>query len=97
MHHKPETIQKIKNTLKNNNHQSGKKNSQYNTMWIYNKETKENKKIQKTDFINYSDDWCVGRYINNSKYLLITVDKLLQLRNDEKSSFSKDYIGFGFV
>ena len=88
MHHKPETIQKIKNTFKNNNHQSGKKNSQYNTMWIYNKETKENKKIQKSDFINYSDDWCEGRYIDSSKYSLkcehlITVDKLLQLRKEK--------------
>lgn len=41
------------------NAQSGKKNSQYGTRWIHNKETGANKKIKKDD--NIPDGWLAGR------------------------------------
>jgi len=41
--------------------QKGKGNSQYGTMWIYNQETYENKKIKKTDSI--PQGWVKGRKI----------------------------------
>lgn len=43
----------------NSKKQSGKGNSQYGTMWIHNKMTKENKKINKSDSI--PEGWEKGR------------------------------------
>jgi hypothetical protein len=45
--------------------QTGKKNSQYNMMWIHNRTLRENKKIKKTDFI--PEGWCKGRILNFDK------------------------------
>ena len=43
----------------NSKHQSGKGNSQYGTMWIYNLELKENKKIKKDEFSSWEQDGCL--------------------------------------
>ena len=48
-------------TLKNIKHQQGVKNSQFGTIWIYNPETKENKKIRKENII--PEGWVKGRKI----------------------------------
>lgn len=43
----------------NSVHQRGEGNSQHGTMWIFNEELKQSKKIKKTDAI--PDGWCKGR------------------------------------
>lgn len=58
--HKPETIDKIKNSIRDK--QKGEKNSQYGTCWIYN--DFESKKIKKQDLDYYlSANWKKGRKI----------------------------------
>jgi|688.fasta_scaffold1124452_1 hypothetical protein len=57
----PEAIEKKKNTFKNIEHQQKEKNSQYGTMWIYNLELQESKKINKEDVI--PKGWLKGRKI----------------------------------
>lgn len=52
---------KLKKTFKKNNHQQKDKNSQFDTMWIYSLELKQNKKINKNDFI--PNGWNKGRKI----------------------------------
>ena len=52
---------KVKIGLNSSIHQKGKNNSQYGTMWIYNIELKQSKKIKKSDPI--PDGWKVGRKI----------------------------------
>lgn len=59
--HKQETKEKQKETFQKIEHQKGNKNSQFGTMWIYCQETKENKKILKTDPI--PEGWVKGRKI----------------------------------
>lgn len=54
-----EQTEKRKQSYKDISHQQGKKNSQFGTMWIYNLETKENKKIRKEDPI--PENWIKGR------------------------------------
>lgn len=62
--HSEESIEKMKETHKKNEHQKGFKNSQYGTMWIYNLEEKLSKKIKKEEFPNYEKDgWLKGRKI----------------------------------
>ena len=61
--HKEETKQKI--GLANSKHQKGEGNSQFGTMWITHSELKENKKIKKEDFDQWSEQgWIKGRKIN---------------------------------
>ncbi len=55
--HSKKTINKMKATKKDS--QRGSKNSQYGTIWIHNPETKEVKKIKKTDIIPVK--WEKGR------------------------------------
>lgn len=57
--HTEETKQKIGKA--NSIHQSGKNNNQYGTMWIYNDELKQSKKIKNTEEIPYG--WKKGRKI----------------------------------
>jgi hypothetical protein len=52
---KEETFKKIK-------HAQGEKNSQYNTFWAYNLETKENRKFKKDSIL--PEGWVKGRLIN---------------------------------
>lgn len=52
-HHSKETIEKMKFTKKKNKSQSGEKNSQYGTCWIYNLDKKECIKIKKEELYNY--------------------------------------------
>lgn len=56
-----DAITKKKETYKRIEHQRGSKNSQHGTMWIFNEELKQSKKIKKTDAI--PDGWCKGRKI----------------------------------
>ena len=59
-HHTEETIKKQKETLNKINHQSGEKNSQFGTCWIYN--NKESKKIKKEELCFYiKHGWNKGR------------------------------------
>ena len=59
-HHTEETIKKQKETLNKINHQSGGKNSQFGTCWIYN--NKESKKIKKEELCFYiKHGWNKGR------------------------------------
>lgn len=57
--HSNETIEKLKKTFKNINHQQCERNSQYGTMWIYNIELQINKKVPK-DYV-LEDGWYFGR------------------------------------
>ncbi|AWY10288.1 putative Seg-like homing endonuclease [Acinetobacter phage AM101] len=57
--HKPETIEKVKNTFKEIKHQQGEKNSQFGKMWIYSLELKQSKRINKHDPIPVG--WNKGR------------------------------------
>lgn len=54
-----DAITKKKETYKRIEHQRGAKNSQHGTMWIFNEELKQSKKIKKTDVI--PDGWGKGR------------------------------------
>ncbi len=58
--HKPETIEKQKQTYKKSGHAQGEKNSQYGSMWIT--DGINNKKIKKEDQIPIG--WSKGRKIN---------------------------------
>ena len=53
------TETKIKISKSNSKNQLGERNSQFGTMWIYNVELKENKKIKKDEII--PDGWLKGR------------------------------------
>ena len=55
----PEARAKKKETMRKNNHQQGKNNSQYGTMWITN--GKQNKKINKNGTI--PSEWYNGRVL----------------------------------
>jgi len=54
-----DSIEKRKNTMNNNQHQQGSKNSQYGTMWITNGTT--NRKIKRDEAI--PEGWRKGRKI----------------------------------
>lgn len=54
------------NTFKKNNHQSGNKNSQYGSIWIYSNELRESKKILNSEKI--PEGWLKGR-IQDFSYL----------------------------
>jgi len=55
--HSNETKNKMKDSQKDKH--VGEKNSQFGTIWIYNLELKQNKKIKKEDFENYPN-WIRG-------------------------------------
>jgi hypothetical protein len=57
-----EFIEKKKEIFKKIEHQQGSRNSQFGTMWIYNEELKQNKKILKSDLI--PEGWSKGRKMN---------------------------------
>ncbi|WBF78789.1 endonuclease [Acinetobacter phage vB_AbaM_DLP2] len=57
--HKPETIEKVKNTFAEINHQQGEKNSQFGKMWIHSLELRKSTRINKTDPI--PEGWNKGR------------------------------------
>jgi len=57
LNHSEETKRKMSNKAKL---RTPEQNSQYGTIWIHNLDLKENKKIKKEDFINYST-WIKGR------------------------------------
>ena len=68
--HKPETIEKAKQTYKEHKHQQGEKNSQFGTCWVY-KLDENNKpiniKIKKEEIDNYiKEGWIKGRKIKGS-------------------------------
>ena len=73
----PEAIENKKKTFKNIKHQQGQKNSQYGTIWIFNLDLKENKKISKNEKI--PDGWIVGRIIDFDSYI-----KKLNAKNERK-------------
>tara|TARA_R110000772_G_scaffold53243_1_gene121895 strand:- start:68 stop:874 length:807 start_codon:yes stop_codon:yes gene_type:complete len=64
---KPEARKRHKQKLKEINHQQGKKNSQYGTVWIFNLDLKENKKISKNEKI--LEGWNVGRIIDFDSHI----------------------------
>lgn len=57
--HKPETIEKVKNTFAKINHQQGEKNSQFGKMWIHSLELRKSTRINKNDPI--PEGWNKGR------------------------------------
>ena len=62
--HSEESKRKMSETHKRNGEQSGEKNSQFGTCWIYNLELKENKKIKKYDLERWIElGWIKGRKI----------------------------------
>lgn len=81
--HKKEDIEKLKETLKEINHQQGEKNSQYGTCWIM----KNNKsiKIKKEELEKYiNNGWIKGRKCNtrNKKIDKINLSEILDLRKN---------------
>jgi hypothetical protein len=48
--HKKETREKMSLTHQRNAHQRGKKNSQFDTMWVFNDDLKKTRKIHKNEF-----------------------------------------------
>ena len=74
---KPEARKRQKQKLKEINHQQGEKNSQYGTVWIFNLDLKENKKISKNEKI--PEGWIVGRIIDFDSYI-----KKLSAKNERK-------------
>ena len=79
-------------------HQKGKKNSQYGTMWVT--KNNENKKIKKSELDNYlKSGWEEGRFINKSRK---SKKKTFGIRrNDEYLKVSKhelwDYLNNGWI
>jgi group I intron endonuclease len=58
--HKPETIERIKQTKSNQG--AGSENSQYGTCWIYRIASKESKKVTRSELSKYlSEGWLLGR------------------------------------
>lgn len=57
--HKSETINKLKSTLKQIEHQKGEKNSQFGKMWIYSETEKKSVRINKNEPI--PNGWNKGR------------------------------------
>ena len=61
--HTEETKKKI--GRKSSVHQKGEGNSQFGTIWIYNLDLKENKKIKKEELVGYVDlGWVKGRKVS---------------------------------
>lgn len=86
--HSPETINKIKAIYKVTGHQQGEKNSHYNTCWVYNEETGENKCIQKTELETYlSNGYKKGRKLNlpNDKVSSLDKDLIMKMREEGKT------------
>lgn len=85
--HNENTIKKLKETLKNINHQKGEKNSHFNTCWI----TKNgiNKNIKNEDFDKYaSEGWIKGRKLKDKKYTQKDIENIKTLRV-EKHTWSE--------
>lgn len=60
--HTEETLRKMKEIHKTNNHQKGEKNSHFGKCWIYNEQLKENKSIKKEELDSWIGiGWCKGR------------------------------------
>ncbi|AZU98596.1 putative GIY-YIG family Seg-like homing endonuclease [Acinetobacter phage AbTZA1] len=57
--HKPETIEKVKNTFAEIKHQQGEKNSQFGKMWIHSLELRKSTRINKDEPI--PEGWNKGR------------------------------------
>lgn len=96
----PEAIEKKKKKLKEIKHQQGEKNSQYETVWIYNLDLRENKKIKKYEPV--PDGWNIGRIVNFNLYfekqrkkqekILLNEEKRKNIKN-EKIKFYEEWYG----
>lgn len=84
---------KMSETSIKNKCQFGEKNSQYGTMWIYNNETLENKKINKTEVIPIG--WSKGR-IGNKKLNKIKKEKSKEEKIIYLRRLHKEYVINGF-
>ena len=83
-HHSDET--KIKIGKKSAIHQKGKGNSQYNTMWITNIKTGEDKKIKKDEII--PEGWEKGRGGNKNKHQReANIIKQQQIKEQNKNNW----------
>tara|TARA_R110000868_G_C10786169_1_gene755905 strand:- start:18 stop:854 length:837 start_codon:yes stop_codon:yes gene_type:complete len=78
----PEARKKQKKKLKEIKHQQGESNSQYGTIWIFNLELGENKKISKNEQV--PEGWNIGRIINFKGYFR------RQKRKEEKKLKTKE-------
>lgn len=70
----------------------GDLNSQYGTMWIFNRELRESKKIKKNEIV--PNGWELGRVIDFDRFELLQKDLLKKKRNDrlKKEELQRKYI-----
>ena len=96
--HKPETIEKIKMIYKDTKHQQGEKNSHYNTCWVYNEKTNENKCIPKSELQSYlSKGYKKGRKLDleNDKVSFLNKDEILYMREVKCMTWKQIYTALG--
>ena len=99
--HSDETIKKIKNTMRNNNHQQGEKNSRYGTCWVHN--DVESLSVNKSELQYYlSNGYQIGRFIKNKENIAKKNKNKIWVNKDGKTSFVykdvlKTYIENGWL
>lgn len=94
-----EAQEKRKNTFEAISHQQGDKNSQYNTIWIYNVDLKQNKKVPKNSPI--PNGWTLGGVIDFDAHIKkLDQQKIKDQKKQDKIKYYENmydiYINKGF-
>ena len=82
--HTKESLEIQRKTFKKIKHQQGSRNSHYNTVWIYNKETLQNRCIPKNEIEKYiKDGWVKGRLFTKNHNCSLQSRKVIRISDNE--------------
>ena len=82
--HTKESLEIQRKTFKKIKHQQGSRNSHYNTVWIYNKETLQNRCIPKNEIKKYiKDGWVKGRLFTKSHNCSLQSRKVIRISDNK--------------